>query len=117
DLRDALRGAGLPTSTYVGKDGLAPRADLAGLNYSRRPVALVECANMRNAQEAVMVTNGAGRARYAQAIAIGVLKWLNENPPTAQAVTGDSAKPSASARPSSSARAKPSASARPSPEN
>lgn len=75
-LRDALRGAGLPTSTYQGSKGLAPRSDLAGLNLSKRPAALVECANMRNPGEAVTVSNGAGRQRYAQAIAIGILDWL-----------------------------------------
>jgi N-acetylmuramoyl-L-alanine amidase len=76
-LRDALRGAGLPTSTYLGKNGLIGRSDLAGLNFSKRPVALVECANMRNSQEAVTVNSPAGRERYAQAIAIGVLAWLS----------------------------------------
>jgi N-acetylmuramoyl-L-alanine amidase len=80
-LRDALTGAGLPESTYLGKAGLAPRADLAGLNWSKRPVALVECANMRNPQEAVTVSNAAGRQRYAQAIAIGIMKWLSRLPP------------------------------------
>jgi len=39
-LRDALHGAGLPESTYLGKAGLFPRADLAGLNTSKRPIAL-----------------------------------------------------------------------------
>ncbi|MBO0872332.1 MAG: N-acetylmuramoyl-L-alanine amidase, partial [Pseudonocardia sp.] len=31
-LRDALRGAGFPESTYAGKNGLIGRSDLAGLN-------------------------------------------------------------------------------------
>jgi N-acetylmuramoyl-L-alanine amidase len=80
-LRDALKGAGLPESTYLGKAGLAPRADLAGLNTSKRPVALIECANMRNPDEAVTVSNAAGRQRYAQAITIGILAWLSHLPP------------------------------------
>jgi len=84
-IRDALTGAGLPESTYLGKAGLAPRADLAGLNWSKRPIALVECANMRNPQEAVTVSNAAGRQRYAQAIAIGVMKWLSRLPPPGSA--------------------------------
>ncbi|MGI8815100.1 MAG: N-acetylmuramoyl-L-alanine amidase [Pseudonocardia sp.] len=75
-LRDAMRGAGLPTSTYAGKDGLTPRADLAGLNFARRPAALVECDNMRNRDEAVVLRSPAGQARIADAIAGGVLAWL-----------------------------------------
>ena len=76
DLRDGLVGAGFPTSTYIGRDGLSPRTDLAGLNLATRPTALVECANMRNAQEAAAVTSAAGRDRYAAAIADGILRFL-----------------------------------------
>lgn len=76
DLRDALVSAGLPRSTYIGRDGLSPRADLAGLNLATRPTALVECANMRNAGEAALVSSEAGRDRYATAIADGILRFL-----------------------------------------
>ncbi|HTK64376.1 MAG TPA: N-acetylmuramoyl-L-alanine amidase [Pseudonocardia sp.] len=75
-IRDAMRGTGLLPSTYAGKNGLAPRSDLAGLNLSRRPAALVECANMRNPDEAVMLGSPVGRARIANAIAAGVMNWL-----------------------------------------
>lgn len=76
DLRTALVGAGFPTSTYVGRNGLSPRSDLAGLNHARRPAALVECANMRNPGEAEVVASPEGRARYAAAIAAGVVEFL-----------------------------------------
>jgi N-acetylmuramoyl-L-alanine amidase len=92
-LRDALHGSGLPESTYIGKSGLFPRSDLAGLNTSKRPVALVECANMRNPKEAVTVSNPVGRARYAQAITVGILAWLATLPPVNSAAAkhiGDS---------------------------
>jgi N-acetylmuramoyl-L-alanine amidase len=75
-LRDGLVQAGFPTSTYIGRGGLSPRTDLAGLNLATRPTALVECANMRNAQEAGVVSSAAGRDRYAAAIADGVLRFL-----------------------------------------
>lgn len=77
DLRDALRAGGFAVSDYVGTDGLSPRRDLAGLNLSMRPAALVECANMRNAAEAALVGSPAGRARYAAAIAAGIEAFLN----------------------------------------
>ncbi len=68
--------AGFPRSTYIGRDGLSPRTDLAGLNLATRPTALVECANMRNAAEAAVVSSAAGRDRYAAAIAEGILRFL-----------------------------------------
>jgi N-acetylmuramoyl-L-alanine amidase len=75
-LRDQLAQAGFPRSTYIGRGGLSPRVDLAGLNLATRPSALVECANMRNPGEAALVSSAAGRARYAAAIADGILRFL-----------------------------------------
>nr|WP_142107814.1 N-acetylmuramoyl-L-alanine amidase [Pseudonocardia cypriaca] len=75
-LRDALRSGGFRDSDYIGRAGLSPRADLAGLNHATRPTALVECANMRNPREAAVVSSPDGRERYAAAIADGVLAFL-----------------------------------------
>jgi N-acetylmuramoyl-L-alanine amidase len=75
-LRDGLRSGGFPDSDYIGRDGLSARADLAGLNHATRPTALVECANMRNPDEAAVVSSPEGRERYAAAIADGVLAFL-----------------------------------------
>jgi N-acetylmuramoyl-L-alanine amidase len=76
DLRDGLVQGGFTPSTYIGHDGLSPRVDLAGLNLATRPTALVECANMRNPQEAALVSSAAGRDRYAAAIAEGLVRFL-----------------------------------------
>lgn len=76
-LRDAMRAAGFTDSNYIGRDGLSPRSDLAGLSLATRPTALVECANMRNPDEAALVSSEEGRARYAAALAQGVLAFLN----------------------------------------
>jgi N-acetylmuramoyl-L-alanine amidase len=75
-VRDAMRDAGFPVSTYAGHDGLVRRPDLAGLNHARRPAVIVECANMRNPDEAALVSSAEGRARYAEAIAAGILAFL-----------------------------------------
>ena len=75
-VRDAMRAAGFPDSDYIGRDGLSPRSDLAGLNLATRPAALVECANMRNPAEAALVSSPAGRDRYAAAITAGILAFL-----------------------------------------
>lgn len=76
DLRDALRGAGFPPSDYIGTAGLSARPDLAGLNLSSVPTALVECANMRNPGEAARVSSPEGRDGYAKAITAGILAFL-----------------------------------------
>ncbi|WP_233438293.1 N-acetylmuramoyl-L-alanine amidase [Actinokineospora spheciospongiae] len=76
DLRDALVGAGFPTSTYIGTAGLSPRNDLAGLNLATRPSALIECGNMRDPAEAATLSSPDGRQRYAEGIANGILGFL-----------------------------------------
>ncbi len=75
-VRDAMRTGGFRVSDYVGRDGLSPRRDLAGLSLATVPTVLVECANMRNAAEAALVSSAAGRQRYADAIAAGILAFL-----------------------------------------
>ncbi|MGH3770526.1 MAG: N-acetylmuramoyl-L-alanine amidase [Pseudonocardiaceae bacterium] len=75
-LARALRAGGFPAADYIGSGGLYPRADLAGLNLTQIPAALVECANMRNPREAALVSTLQGRARYAAAIADGIMAWL-----------------------------------------
>jgi N-acetylmuramoyl-L-alanine amidase len=75
-LRDTLRANGFSTANYIGADGLAPRDDLAGLNLSTRPAALVECGNMRDAAEAALMTTADGRQRYAAAIASAIETYL-----------------------------------------
>jgi N-acetylmuramoyl-L-alanine amidase len=74
-MRDAMR-ARFPVSTYIGDGGLSPRDDLGGLNLSTRPAVLVECGNMRNADEAASFTSEAGQRTYAEAIAAGILAYL-----------------------------------------
>ncbi|MEC3975144.1 N-acetylmuramoyl-L-alanine amidase [Amycolatopsis sp. H20-H5] len=76
-LRDTLTNAGFETSTYLGKQGLAPRADLAGLNLSTRPTALIECGNMRNPTEAKKMTTPEGRQKYAKAITQAIETYLS----------------------------------------
>ncbi|WP_205624243.1 N-acetylmuramoyl-L-alanine amidase [Amycolatopsis vancoresmycina] len=75
-LRDTLRTSGFTTANYIGGNGLSARADLAGLNLSTRPAALVECGNMRNAAEAARMTSADGRQQYAAAIAAAIEAYL-----------------------------------------
>ena len=69
-----------PPATYPGglvEPGLTRRDDLAGLNLARVPALFIECANMRDPDDAVDVTDPEWRQRAAQGITDGVLGYLS----------------------------------------
>lgn len=77
DLRNAFEaGTGEQVSTYDGVNGILPRDDLAGVNLSTVPKVFIECANMRNAADAALITSPAWQAKAARAIAAGLTKFL-----------------------------------------
>jgi N-acetylmuramoyl-L-alanine amidase len=77
DLRSAFAaGTHEPVSSYDGVNGIQPRDDLAGTNLSTIPKVFIECANMRNAGDAALVTSHSWQARAAQAIAAGLTAFL-----------------------------------------
>jgi N-acetylmuramoyl-L-alanine amidase len=64
DLRAAFAaGTGEPVSSYDGVNGNQPHDDLAGLNLSTAPKVFIECANMRNAADAALVTSARWQVR------------------------------------------------------
>lgn len=75
-VRDALVAAGVPTSTYLGQDGIDVRTDLGTLNRSDVPAVMLEAGNLRNASDAALLTSGDGRARIARALARAVVEFL-----------------------------------------
>jgi N-acetylmuramoyl-L-alanine amidase len=77
DIRSAMLGdTAEPVSTYDGTDGIQPRDDLAGLNLSTVPKILIECANMRNAADAAVLTTTAWQQTVARALAAGLTAFL-----------------------------------------
>ena len=77
DLRAAFAaGTGEPVSSYDGVDGIQPRDDLAGVNLSTVPKVFIECANMRNAADAALVTSARWQVRAARAIAAGLTAFM-----------------------------------------
>jgi N-acetylmuramoyl-L-alanine amidase len=76
-MRDQLVASGLQPSTYRGTDGLYGRADLAGLNLAQYPSILVEMGNMKNPEEAAVLTSAEWRARYAAAVTAGIAAYLS----------------------------------------
>jgi N-acetylmuramoyl-L-alanine amidase len=75
-IRNGMEGAGFPPSNGLGSDGLWKRNDLAGLNLSVRPTVMIECGNMRNANEAATMSSGSGQDQYAAGIAAGVVAFF-----------------------------------------
>ena len=77
DLRAAFAaGTGEPVSSYDGINGIQPRDDLAGINLSTVPKVFIECANMRNAVDAGLVTSPRWQAAAARTIAAGLTAFL-----------------------------------------
>ncbi|MER5733663.1 N-acetylmuramoyl-L-alanine amidase [Streptomyces sp. NPDC002138] len=71
------RTTGSAPSNYVGGGtGLVVRDDLGGLNLSTRPKVFIECANMRDAKDAALLTSPEWREKAAQGIANGIVGFL-----------------------------------------
>ena len=76
-IRDALRDHGpTPVSNYQGTDGIVARSDLGGLNLSTVPKVFTEIGNMRSSLDAPILESPAGRQQEAEAIAIGLTRFL-----------------------------------------
>ncbi len=76
-MRDHLAGSGIPPATYIGQQGLNPRADIAGLNLAQFPSILVELGNMKNPVDSALMKSPEGRQRYADAVVRGIVAFLS----------------------------------------
>ncbi|WP_329027443.1 N-acetylmuramoyl-L-alanine amidase [Streptomyces sp. NBC_00690] len=71
------RTTGSARSNYVGNgSGLHVRTDLGGLNLSTVPKVFIECGNMRDAQDAALLTSPRWRQSAARGIASGLQDFL-----------------------------------------
>ena len=75
-MRDQLAGSGIPPSTYIGSNGLNPRADIAGLNLAQFPSILVELGNMKSPVDSALMKTPEGRQKYADAVVRGIAGFL-----------------------------------------
>ena len=80
-MRDQLAASGIPPATYIGTDGLNPRADIAGLNLAQYPSILVEMGNMKNPVDSTLMESPDGRQKYADAVVNGIVSFLQTQPP------------------------------------
>ncbi|MEV2274672.1 N-acetylmuramoyl-L-alanine amidase [Nocardiopsis sp. NPDC049922] len=77
DLRREYReGTGVPYADYLADEGLDERTDLGGLNMSDVPKVFLEAGNLRNPEDAALLTDPGWRERAADAIARGVAVYL-----------------------------------------
>lgn len=75
-VRDALVAAGLPPSNYLGRDGIDVRTDLGTLNRSDVPAVMLEAGNLRNAEDAALLTSDSGRQQVADGLAAAVRTFV-----------------------------------------
>jgi len=75
-----LAGTGMPTSTYIGHDGLDVRSDLGGLNLSTVPKVFIECGNLNNPTDAALLMSPDFRQRAAEALFKGLVADLTSGP-------------------------------------
>lgn len=77
-IHDSLASSsGLVPAAYIGDgDGYFPRSDLGGLELATVPATFLEIGNMRNAGDAALQTSATGRQRIADAIATGILAFV-----------------------------------------
>jgi N-acetylmuramoyl-L-alanine amidase len=74
-----LRAAGF-TQNPAYEGGVSRRSDIAGVSLSAKPVAMFELGEMRNPEEAALMSSPEGRERYAEAVASGIADWLTAHP-------------------------------------
>jgi N-acetylmuramoyl-L-alanine amidase len=76
--RTYLAGTGMPESDYDGTGGIALRDDLAGLNLTTVPKALIECGNMRNPTDAALLVTPGFQQLAAKTFAQAVTTYLTK---------------------------------------
>jgi N-acetylmuramoyl-L-alanine amidase len=75
-VRDALVAARFAPADYVGSAGLDERDDLGTLNRAGVPAVMLEAGNLRNPDDASLLTSPDGQARLADALATAVVTFL-----------------------------------------
>ena len=77
-LKSAVLKTGMPVSDYYGAHGFKDRDDLAGLNLTTVPQLLLETGNMRNHDDADLLTSDRFQRDVAEAILEAMVAFLAE---------------------------------------
>jgi len=75
-VRDGLLARGLSPANYIGSGGITARSDLGTLNWSDRPVTMLESGNMRDSQDVALLSSESGRQQIAEGIAAGLAAFF-----------------------------------------
>lgn len=75
-VHDSYLGTGMPVADYIGTDGYTVRDDLGGLNLSDVPAVFLETGNMRNTEDAALLTDPAYQETAADAIVSALIRFL-----------------------------------------
>ena len=70
-----MKDAGATPSNYISGQLLISR-DTTSLNFSNVPTVTVEVGNMRNAQEARLMSSAAGQRQYAEWLYAGIAEYF-----------------------------------------
>ena len=84
-------GGFVPQSGGSISSGVWKRSDLATLNFSEVPAAMVELGEMRNPADAALMKSDTGQERYAQSLFDGLKAWAEANRPAASPAASDAA--------------------------
>lgn len=77
-VKAGLERAGARVSNSYGGDGFDRRGDLGTLNWSNKPIVMVELGNMRNARDARHMTSPKYRRHvYARGLRIGISRFVH----------------------------------------
>ncbi|MGH3506313.1 MAG: N-acetylmuramoyl-L-alanine amidase family protein [Nocardioidaceae bacterium] len=77
-LKHGLVDAGAVVGDAYGGDGLDTRTDLGTLNWSDRPIVMVELGNMRNSRDARRMRSAEYRRTvYARGLRLGLTRFLH----------------------------------------
>jgi N-acetylmuramoyl-L-alanine amidase len=81
DVRAAMLAlTPMPASDYYGQSGIVDRNDLAGLNLTTVPKILIECGNMPNATDAMLLQSPAFQRQLARAFTAAIVAFLTGRP-------------------------------------
>lgn len=83
-------GGFVPQSGGSISSGVWKRSDLATLNFSEVPAAMVELGEMRNPADAALMKSDTGQERYAQSLFDGLKAWAEASRPAASPTTAAS---------------------------
>ncbi|GAA2233716.1 hypothetical protein GCM10010401_01940 [Rarobacter faecitabidus] len=74
-LIGSLEDQGFAKSSTI-RSATSYRNDLGTLNWSAKPVVMLELGEMRNARDVAVMRSAKGQRRYARAIAAGISAWV-----------------------------------------